>query len=53
MQKVIFPLTKEYQVEFDKSLIKEIKDGEPEVRLMLHEKGDYLMFQPVFSLQRL
>ena len=48
-QQIIFPLTKDYQVEFDKSLIKEIKEGEPEVRLMLLEKGDYLMFQPLFS----
>ncbi|MGI8581774.1 MAG: SNF2-related protein [Chitinophagaceae bacterium] len=48
-QKIVLPLTKEYQVEFDKSLIKEIKEGEPEVRLMLIEKGDYLMFQPLFS----
>ncbi|MBA2248667.1 MAG: DEAD/DEAH box helicase family protein [Chitinophagaceae bacterium] len=49
LQKVILPLTKEYKVEFDKSLIKEIKEGDPEVRLMLIEKGEYLMFQPVFS----
>ncbi len=49
MQKTILPLTKEYQVEFDKSLVKEIKSGEPEVELLLQEKGDYLVFQPVFS----
>jgi hypothetical protein len=49
MQKTILPLTKEYQVEFDKSLIKEVKSGEPDVRLMLQERGDYLVFQPVFS----
>ncbi|MDB5202208.1 MAG: SNF2-related protein [Ferruginibacter sp.] len=49
MQKVILPLTKEYQVEFDKSLVKEIKSGAPEVKLMLQEKGDYLVFQPIFS----
>ena len=48
-QQIVLPLTKEYAVEFDKSLIKEIKEGEPEVRLMLLEKGDYLMFQPLFS----
>jgi len=48
-QKIVLPLTKEYQVEFDKSLVKEIKEGDPEVRLMLIEKGDYLMFQPLFS----
>ncbi|HMK04378.1 MAG TPA: SNF2-related protein [Ferruginibacter sp.] len=49
MQKVILPLTKEYQVEFDKSLVKEIKSGEPEVKLQLQEKGDYLVFQPIFT----
>ncbi len=49
MQKVILPLTKEYQVEFDKSLIKEVKSGEPEVKLQLQEKGDYLVFQPIFT----
>ena len=49
MQKVILPLTKEYHVEFDKSLIKEIRSGEPDVKLQLLEKGDYLVFQPVFT----
>ncbi len=49
MQKLIMPLTKEYKVEFDKSLIKEIKSGEPEVKLLLQEKGDYLVFQPIFT----
>lgn len=49
MQKTIMPLTKDYQVEFDKSLIREIKSGEPEVKLMLQEKGDYLVFQPIFT----
>jgi len=49
MQKVILPLAKEYHVEFDKSLVSEIKSGEPEVRLQLQEKGDFLVFQPIFS----
>lgn len=49
MQKTIVPLTRDYKVEFDKSLIKEIKSGEPDVKLLLQEKGDYLVFQPVFS----
>ena len=48
-QKTILPLTKEYHIDFDKSLIKEVKEGEPEIRLMLIERGDYLLFQPVFS----
>ena len=51
MQKIVMPLTKEYKVEFDKSLVKEIKSGEPEVKLMLQEKGDYLVFQPIFTYQ--
>jgi superfamily II DNA or RNA helicase len=49
MQKIILPLSKEYHVEFDKSLIKEIKSDEPEIRLQLIEKGDYLVFQPIFN----
>ena len=49
MQKIILPLTREYHVEFDKNLIKEIKSGEPEVKLQLQEKGDYLVFQPIFN----
>jgi superfamily II DNA or RNA helicase len=44
----VLPLTKEYHVEFDGSLVKEVKDGSPEKRLLLQEKGDYLVFQPLF-----
>ena len=49
MQKTILPLTRDYQVEFDKSLVKEVKNCEPEIKLQLQEKGDYLVFQPIFS----
>lgn len=49
MSKLVMPLTKEYKVDFDKSLISEVKDGEPEAKLFLHEKGEYLVFQPIFS----
>jgi len=45
----ILPLAKEHQVDFDKSIVQEIKDGDPEVKLYLIEKGDYLVFQPSFS----
>jgi SNF2-related domain/Helicase conserved C-terminal domain/SWIM zinc finger len=51
MQKEIMPLTKEYHVEFDKNLIKEVKSGTPEIKLQLQEKGDYLVFQPIFTYQ--
>ena len=49
LNQFILPLTKEYKVDFDKSLVQEIKAGEPEVKLFLMEKGDYLVFQPSFS----
>ena len=49
VRKFILPLTKDYAVEFDSSLVSEIRDGDPEKRVVLQEKGDYLVFQPVFS----
>jgi non-specific serine/threonine protein kinase len=49
MQEVILPLAREQQVEFDKSLMKEVKGGTPEIKLQLLEKGDYLVFQPIFG----
>jgi superfamily II DNA or RNA helicase len=49
LRKFILPLTKEYQVEIDPALISEIKDGDPEKRVVLQEKGDYLVFQPLFA----
>ena len=49
LHQFLLPLTKEYKVDFDKSLVQEIKDGDPEVKLFLLEKGDYLVFQPSFS----
>jgi superfamily II DNA or RNA helicase len=49
LKDVIVPLTDNYRVSFDKSLVKEIKDGEPEISLMLIEKGDYLLFQPIYN----
>ncbi|KAA9041959.1 DEAD/DEAH box helicase [Ginsengibacter hankyongi] len=49
LKEVIMPLTKEYEVKFDDQLVKETKDGQPDISLMLIEKGDYLLFQPVYS----
>lgn len=49
LQKIILPLAKEYRIDFDASLVQEIKDGEPDVKLLLQEKGDYLVFQPSFT----
>jgi superfamily II DNA or RNA helicase len=49
LKEVIMPLTVEYSVSFDKSLVKEIKEGEPDISVMLVERGDYLLFQPVYN----
>jgi len=45
----ILPLTKEYNVNFVNVQKEEIKDARPEVKVLLKEKGDYLMLQPVFN----
>jgi superfamily II DNA or RNA helicase len=47
--KTLLPLARQYKVEFDRSLIQETKDGEPDVKVLLQEKGEYLVFVPVFS----
>ncbi len=49
LQQFLLPLAREYKVDFDKSLVQEIKDGDPEVKLFLVEKGEYLVFQPTYS----
>ncbi len=45
----ILPLAKDYNVHFNNVKREDVKDIKPEVKLMLKEKGDYLVFQPVFS----
>ncbi|MEX6690719.1 DEAD/DEAH box helicase [Danxiaibacter flavus] len=45
----ILPLTKEYNVQFVNVEREEVKDTKPEVKLLLKEKGDYLLLQPVFN----
>ena len=49
LRNVVLKWAREYRVSFDRSLIDEVKDGEPEVKLYLQEKGEYLIFQPVFN----
>ncbi|BAV09632.1 non-specific serine/threonine protein kinase [Filimonas lacunae] len=49
LQNFVLPLTKEYQVTFSNVQKEEVKDLKPEIKLLLRERGDYLLFQPVFS----
>ena len=49
LRNFVIPLQKEYHVEFENDLIREVKSGDPERKVLLQEKGEYLLFQPVFS----
>ena len=49
LQQFILPLSKEYNVHFTNVQKEEVKDIRPEVKILLKEKGDYLLFQPVFN----
>jgi len=48
LSEFLLPLAKEHKIDFDKSLVYEIKDGNPDVNLFLLEKGEHLVFQPRF-----
>jgi non-specific serine/threonine protein kinase len=49
LKEVALPLSNDYTVSFAPSLIKETKEGQPDISVMLIEKGEYLMFQPIFT----
>ena len=48
LQQFLMPLSKEYHVHFTNVQKEEIKDLKPDWKILLKEKGDYLLFQPVF-----
>jgi non-specific serine/threonine protein kinase len=45
----LLPLSREYNVQFTNVQREEIKDIKPELKILLKEKGDYLLFQPLFN----
>ena len=49
LQTFILPLAKEYNVHFGNLKKVEVKDVKPEMKMLLKEKGDYLVFQPVYT----
>ncbi|RFM30260.1 DEAD/DEAH box helicase [Deminuibacter soli] len=49
LQQFLVPLSKDYQVTFNNVQKEELRDQKPEAKILLKEKGDYLLFQPVFS----
>lgn len=49
LQEFILPLSKDYNVQFGNLQKEEIRDLKPEAKVLLKEKGEYLVFQPVFT----
>ena len=49
LQDFILPLSKEYGVHFTNVKKEEVKDAKPELKILLKEKGEYLLFQPIFN----
>jgi len=49
LKELVLPLSNDYKIIFDSSIVKETKEGQPDTSITLIEKGDYLMFQPVFT----
>jgi non-specific serine/threonine protein kinase len=49
LSKTIIPLSKEYNVDFENIPKAEIKNAKPTMQVWLKEKGDYLIFEPVFQ----
>jgi non-specific serine/threonine protein kinase len=49
LNQFLLPLAREYKVDFDKSIVQEVKEGVPETKLYLQEKGEFLVFQPMFT----
>ncbi|MDI9364198.1 MAG: SNF2-related protein [Flavobacterium sp.] len=49
LQEFILPLTKDYNINFGNLEKEEIRDVLPDCKILLKEKGDYLVLEPVFS----
>lgn len=49
LEKEALKIARDYHVDFDQALIKEVKSGEPDITLQLQERGDYLVMVPTFS----
>ena len=49
LQQFVLPLSKDYSLQFSNVQKEEVKDLKPDIKLVLKERGDYLLFQPVFT----
>lgn len=48
-EKQLTPITRDFEVQFDKQLVKEVQNETPEIVVQLIEKGEFLVFNPIFS----
>lgn len=48
LQQFVLPLSKDYNVQFTNVQKEEVRDIKPDIKMVLKEKGDYLLFQPLF-----
>ncbi|MFN5478915.1 MAG: SNF2-related protein [Chitinophagaceae bacterium] len=51
LESTVLPFARQYKVDFDKSLLTDLFEGTPDIRLLLQEKNEYLIFIPVFVYQ--
>ena len=49
LKEKLLPLSQQHKVEFEESMVREVRGVRPEARIHLQERGDYLMFIPVFT----
>jgi len=49
LETFVLPLAKEYNVHFGNLKKEEVKNVQPKLKILLREKGDYLVFQPVYT----
>lgn len=53
LHQTLIPLSRKLWMDIDRSLLSEIRDAQPNILLQLQEKGDYLLFIPIFAYQGL
>jgi len=49
LQNYVLPLSKTYEVQFGNLKREEVKNIKPEMKILLREKGEYLIFDPIFT----
>ncbi|MFN5421900.1 MAG: SNF2-related protein [bacterium] len=51
LDKHVLPFARKHKANFDRSILTDVIEGQPEMQLELQEKNEYLIFSPVFLYQ--